>query len=135
MGRIRSKDTRPEVVVRSLLHRLGFRFRLHRKDLPGRPDIVLPRHGKIVLVQGCFWHGHEGCKLASKPKSNADYWTPKIAGNRERDAKNIAALQALGWDVMELWECEVRRLDGIEERLQVFFRATPPQGSPTTHSN
>lgn len=121
MSRIRSKNTQPEMVVRSILHRLGYRFRLHRSDLPGRPDIVLPRHRKIVLVQGCFWHGHN-CRLASKPKSNEDYWRAKIHGNRARDARNLDALARQGWSVLELWECEVRRLDGLRERLQAFMQ-------------
>ena len=122
MSRIRSKDTRPELVVRSILHRLGYRFRLHRKDLPGRPDIVLPKHRKIVLVQGCFWHGHT-CRLASKPKSNVDYWRLKIETNRARDARNVEALAQRGWAVLELWECEVRRFDGLEQRLQTFMQS------------
>lgn len=101
MGRIRSRDTKPEIAVRSILHRLGYRFRLHRKDLPGQPDIVLPKHRKVILVQGCFWHGHT-CRLASKPKSNEGYWSPKIAGNRARDARNTDALARQGWTVLEL---------------------------------
>lgn len=121
MARIRSKDTMPETAVRSLLHRLGFRFRLHRKDLPGRPDIVLPRYRKIILIQGCFWHGHD-CKLASKPKSNESYWSAKIQKNRERDARNLAALAGQGWSVLELWECEIRRFDGLEKKLLAFLR-------------
>lgn len=120
MGRIRSKDTRPEIAVRSILHRLGYRFRLHRKALPGKPDIVLPKHQKIILVQGCFWHGHT-CRLASRPKSNEGYWSAKIATNRERDARNFRALAQQGWVVLELWECEVRRLAGLEEKLQAFM--------------
>ncbi|WP_168559835.1 DNA mismatch endonuclease Vsr [Rhizobacter sp. SG703] len=120
MGRIRSKDTGPELVVRSILHRLGYRFRLHRKDLPGKPDIVLPRHRKIVLVQGCFWHGHT-CRLASKPKSNSGYWEQKIAGNKARDARNIEALQERGWIVLEVWECDVRANVHLEKLLQRFM--------------
>lgn len=120
MSRIRSANTRPEMAVRSLLHRLGYRFRLHRRDLPGRPDIVLPRHRKIVLVQGCFWHGHD-CRLASKPKSNCEYWSAKIIGNKNRDARNLAALEAAGWGVLEIWECEIRRGEGLEEKLKLFL--------------
>ncbi|MET3395786.1 DNA mismatch endonuclease (patch repair protein) [Variovorax sp. 1140] len=120
MSRIRSKDTAPELVVRSILHRRGYRFRLHRKDLPGCPDIVLPKHGKVVLVQGCFWHGH-ACKLGSKPKSNQSYWAPKIAANRARDVRNLALLQDLGWDVLELWECDIRSGIGLEEKLLQFM--------------
>lgn len=120
MGRIRSKDTRPELAVRSILHRLGYRFRLHRKDLPGRPDIVMPKHRKIILVQGCFWHGHT-CQLASKPKSNESYWNLKIQTNRVRDSRNLNALVSKGWRVLELWECEIRKLDGLKEKLQDFM--------------
>jgi len=121
MARIRSKDTKPELAVRSLLHRLGYRFRLHRRDLPGTPDIVLPRHKKIVLVQGCFWHGHD-CQLASSPKSNTRYWSEKIQKNKERDQRNIHALRDRGWTVIEIWECEVRRACGLERRLLDFLR-------------
>lgn len=122
MSRIRSKDTKPELTVRSILHRLGYRFRLHRKDLPGRPDVVLPKHKKAILVHGCFWHGHT-CKLASKPKSNEVYWSGKILKNKERDARNLVALEALGWAVLELWECDVRRMDGLEDQIIKFMQA------------
>ena len=120
MARIRSKDTSPELVVRSLLHRCGYRFRLHRKDLPGRPDIVLPKYHKIILVQGCFWHGHR-CQLASKPKSNTSYWSTKIQMNRVRDTRNMEALAAQGWNVLELWECDIRRATGLEQVLRDFM--------------
>ncbi|WP_456282170.1 very short patch repair endonuclease [Cupriavidus sp. JZ107] len=124
MSRIRSKDTNPERMVRSMLHRMGHRFRLHRKDLPGRPDIVLPRHKKVVLVHGCFWHGHF-CRLAPGSKSNTQYWSPKIEANRSRDARNRAALINLGWDVLELWECEIRDAKQTEERLRSFIHPNP----------
>ena len=120
MSRIRSRDTTPELVVRSMLHRMGYRFRLHRKDLPGKPDVVLPRHRKVVLVHGCFWHGH-GCKLGPVPKSNQGYWSPKIAGNRARDARNAVALAELGWQVLELWECQILDLEGTEQRIKEFM--------------
>lgn len=122
MSRIRSKDTRPELVVRSILHRCGYRFRLHRKDLPGRPDIVLPRHRKIILVHGCFWHGHT-CRLASKPKSNKRYWNLKIQTNRARDSRNLEALVSQGWKVLELWECDIRKGYGLEETLRKFMHS------------
>lgn len=122
MSRIRSKNTRPELTVRSILHRLGFRFRLHRADLPGRPDIVLPRHRKAILIHGCFWHGHS-CRLASKPKSNQQYWTEKISKNKDRDARNRIELEAAGWEVLELWECEIRAATGLDERLAAFMQA------------
>ena len=121
MSRIRSKNTRPELVVRSILHRLGFRFRLHRKDLPGHPDIVLPKYRKIVLVQGCFWHGHS-CRLASRPKSNQEYWYRKIASNQERDRHVRAELEAADWSVLELWECEIRAGTDLIQRIEEFIR-------------
>ena len=123
MSRIRGKNTKPELIVRSMLHRMGFRFRIHRQDLPGRPDIVLPRHRKVVLVHGCFWHGHL-CKIARVPKSNTAYWSPKIEANRSRDQRNRAALTHLGWQVLELWECEIRDLRKTEVRLHEFLRDT-----------
>ena len=107
MGRIRGKDTKPEILVRKKLHAAGFRFRLHRKDLPGRPDITLPKHKTVIFVHGCFWHGHEGCKANRIPKTNAEFWSAKIARNRARDAENRAALEAKGWRVVVVWECEV----------------------------
>lgn len=120
MSGIRSKDTKPERMVRSVLHRLGYRFRLHRKDLPGKPDIVLPKHRKIILVQGCFWHGHS-CAVASKPKSNTAYWREKIKSNRERDRRVKRELSLQDWEVLELWECEIRRGKAIEEKLKAFM--------------
>jgi DNA mismatch endonuclease (patch repair protein) len=125
MSRIRSKNTKPELAVRSILHRLGYRFRLHVKELRGCPDIVLPRHGKIVLVQGCFWHGHT-CKLASHPKSNQSYWIPKIKRNRARDRSVIRELVKEGWSVLEIWECQVRAGSGIAEKLQAFMKTANP---------
>ena len=122
MARIRSKDTRPELVVRSILHRLGFRFRIHKKDLPGKPDIVLPRHHKIILVQGCFWHGHT-CALASKPKTNKIYWQEKIRSNRLRDRRIKRELNKQGWSILELWECEVRKGVGLTEKIEAFMRS------------
>lgn len=122
MARIRSKDTKPEKAVRSILHRLGFRFRLHQENLPGKPDIVLSRHRKIILIHGCFWHGHS-CVLASKPKSNEDYWRRKIKTNRSRDRRVRAALASQGWLVYELWECEIRRMTGLVQKLIDFMRA------------
>lgn len=119
MSQIRSKDPKPELIACSIVHRLGYRFRLHRKDLSGRPDIVLLRHRKIILVQGCFWHGHT-CKLASKPKANSSYWAGKIAGNSARDARTIALLRDAGWQVMDVWECDVRKAVGLEENSSAF---------------
>jgi DNA mismatch endonuclease (patch repair protein) len=120
MSKIRSKDTKPEVKVRSILHRLGYRFRIHRADLPGKPDIILPKYKAAILVHGCFWHGHE-CKIASKPKSNQSYWHPKIEVNRARDERNAYALTGQGWKVLTLWECEIRKGEGLEEKIENFL--------------
>lgn len=117
MSRIRSGNTRPEVAVRKQLHALGYRFRLHRRDLPGKPDIVLPRHKIAIFVHGCFWHQHEGCKLASKPKTRQEYWTPKLAGNVARDQVAQAALADLGWRVEVIWECDVRKPEELKQKV------------------
>ncbi|HEU4805167.1 MAG TPA: very short patch repair endonuclease [Nitrobacter sp.] len=116
MSRIGQKDTGPELAVRSLLHRLGYRFRLHRRDLPGTPDIVLPRRRAVVFVHGCFWHGH-ACKRSGMPKSRTEYWGPKIDANRRRDAKNRRVLRSLGWRVVIVWECELKRPERLSAKL------------------
>lgn len=107
MRAVRSKDTRPEMKVRRTLHALGLRFRLHRGDLPGRPDIVLPRYRTVVFVHGCYWHRHEGCHRASVPKTRVDFWNRKFDANRERDRRSELALSNLGWKVIVVWECEI----------------------------
>ena len=116
MSRIRGKDTTPELLVRSALHRMGYRFRLHKKDLPGRPDIVLSRFRTVVFVHGCFWHRHPGCAQAYTPKSRLGFWKSKFHQNVRRDATVTAELQSLGWNVVVVWECEVKG-QGLEERL------------------
>ena len=121
MARIRKADTRPEMNARRAAHALGYRFRLHRRDLPGTPDIVFPRLRKAVMVNGCFWHQHEGCHLARTPKSRPEYWLPKFARNKARDAENLAALEAIGWDVLTLWECEARTVEAADEHLALFL--------------
>lgn len=105
MRRIRSKDTRPEMAVRRIVHGLGYRYRLHRKDIPGKPDLVFPRHRKVIFVHGCFWHQHPGCQDGRLPKSNTSYWGPKLKRNVERDKTALAELSSLGWEVLviELW--------------------------------
>ena len=107
MSKIRSSDTAPEVALRQALHAMGLRFRLHRKDLPGKPDIVLPRHSAVILVHGCFWHRHEGCSIATTPKSNTSFWTDKFARNVARDERVRGQLEELGWKVLVAWECEL----------------------------
>lgn len=116
MQRVKTKNTAPEKTVRSLLHRLGYRFFLHRKELPGTPDIVFPRRRVVIFVHGCFWHGH-GCHLGRLPKSRLDYWGPKIAANRERDDRNVQLLRAQGWRVATVWQCELRDLAALSEHL------------------
>lgn len=107
MSKVKSKDTKPELIVRALLHRNGLRFRLHRKDLPGHPDIVLPKYKIAIFVHGCFWHQHPGCRKATVPKQNTEFWLSKLQKNCERDKKNKAALLELGWKVVVLWECDI----------------------------
>lgn len=126
MRSIRGRDTRPELLVRSFLHRAGLRFRLHGRGLAGRPDVVLPRHRTVVFVHGCFWHQHPGCRLARRPPGNAAYWGPKLDGNVARDARNLEALAALGWRLAVIWECEVgpARL----EALAAWIRSARGEG-------
>ena len=120
MSRIRGKNTKPEILVRKGLHARGFRFRLHNKKLPGRPDIVLPKYGVAIMVNGCFWHGHKGCRYATKPKSNVEFWETKIARNRHRDEVTTAHLEALGWTVITVWECELRNSSQLDDRLNAL---------------
>jgi DNA mismatch endonuclease, patch repair protein len=122
MQSIRSASTRPEVMVRSMVHRMGYRFRLHAKYLPGKPDIVLPRHGKVVFVHGCFWHQHSRCREGRVPGSRTDYWIPKLARNIERDLENKREIRALGWRSLVVWECELADVTRLEAKLRRFFR-------------
>jgi DNA mismatch endonuclease (patch repair protein) len=119
MSRIGSRNTAPEIMVRQGLHRLGFRFRLHRNDLPGKPDIVLPKHSAVILVHGCFWHGHEGCKNFRIPKTNSEFWIEKIGRNISRDAGVVVALKALGWRVLTVWECATASLSGESKLCEI----------------
>ena len=120
MSRIRGKDTKPEILVRKGLHARGFRFRLQDRKLPGKPDIVLPKYGVAIMVNGCFWHGHKGCRYATKPKSNIEFWETKIARNKHRDEVTAAHLEALGWTVIVVWECELRGKEKAEARIQTL---------------
>jgi DNA mismatch endonuclease (patch repair protein) len=120
MRAIRSKNMQPELKVRSLVHKLGYRFRLHRKDLPGKPDLVFGPRRKVIFVHGCFWHSHN-CKTAHIPKSNLEYWGPKLERNKTRDGKNIEALQAEGWQALVVWECEAGDEIGLTNRLRTFL--------------
>ena len=108
MSRIKGKNTKPEMLVRRFLHAHGFRYRLHVKDLPGKPDIVLPKYKTVIFVHGCFWHGHEGCKYYVVPKTKTEWWVNKINGNITNDEKAVKALEAAGWKIITLWECELK---------------------------
>lgn len=121
MARIKGRDTKPELLVRSLLHRMGFRFRLQRKDLPGKPDIVLPKHKAVIFVHGCFWHGHAGCGRAKRPTSNTDFWNTKIDRNMKRDAEAQTALRAAGLRVLTLWQCEMKDIEVLAKQMSEFF--------------
>ena len=120
MSSIRGKDTKPEILVRKGLHARGFRFRLQERKLPGRPDLTLPKYGVAVMVNGCFWHGHEGCRYATKPQSNSEFWDAKIARNRHRDEVTTAHLEALGWTVITVWECELKGKEAARARIDVL---------------
>ena len=120
MRAIRSKDTLPEVAVRSLVHRLGYRFRLHRADLPGKPDLVFPVRRKVIFVHGCFWHSH-GCKTGLVPKSNRDFWLPKLRRNKARDKKNLDALAKQGWNPLVIWQCELKDSHAVGLRVKKFL--------------
>ena len=121
MSRIRSRDTKPELWVRRILHSRGFRFRLHRKDLPGRPDLVLPKYGAVVFVQGCFWHAHH-CQKGRVPGTRGDFWKAKFEGNKKRDARNTRALHTAGWRVFTIWECELGKPATRERALERLIR-------------
>lgn len=123
MARIRSKDSRPEMVVRRLVFALGYRYRLHAKNLPGCPDLVFRPRRKVIFIHGCFWHLHANCPIARMPKSRLDFWTPKLEGNRERDDKNERALKREGWKVLIIWECQIKDAAKLENRIRRFLDA------------
>ena len=120
MAAVRSKDTQPEMLVRRLVHGMGYRYRLHRSNLPGKPDLVLPSRRKIIFVHGCFWHQHT-CRGAHLPKSNTSYWGPKLERNRARDKKHLKALRSMGWKCLVVWECELKNLERVRLRISRFL--------------
>lgn len=122
MARIGQRDTAPELSVRQSLHRLGYRFRLHRRDLPGRPDITLPRYRTIIFVHGCFWHRHANCRYAYMPKSRVEFWSNKFEKNVERDERVRRELEASGWNVITVWECETFDADRLEARVRKLLQ-------------
>jgi DNA mismatch endonuclease (patch repair protein) len=135
MRAVRGKDTAPELAVRKLVHRLGYRYRLHLTNLPGKPDLVFPSRRKIILVHGCFWHGHTGCPRAKRPGSNEAFWREKLDRNIARDATQAATLAGAGWHVLVIWECEIRDREQLEQRIVTFLEsphtaAADPAPSP-----
>ena len=126
MQAVKSRDTKPERRVRSLTHRLGYRFRLHRSDLPGKPDLTFAGPRKVIFVHGCFWHGHDCPRGSRTPKRNARYWTQKITTNRQRDQRSIQALTDLGWSALVLWECELKDELSLTNRIQEFLEPKKP---------
>lgn len=121
MRRIRSKNTVPEMIVRRMVHAMGFRYRLHRKDIPGNPDLVFRRRRKVIFIHGCFWHQHPGCREGRPPRSNAAYWLPKLERNQARDRAVLEQLAAAGWAVLVLWECETKNDPALTDRINGFL--------------
>ncbi|MGY4537466.1 DNA mismatch endonuclease (patch repair protein) [Mucilaginibacter sp. UYNi724] len=126
MSRIKSKDTKPELLVRKFLHKNGFRYRLHVKNMPGKPDIVLPKYKTVIFIHGCFWHGHEGCKYYVVPKTRTEWWLNKIQGNAANDTKAEKALNAAGWRIINLWECELKKIT-IDATFSKLLSVFDPQ--------
>lgn len=133
MSRIRNRDTKPEILVRSILHRLGFRFTVSgpkNKTLPGKPDIVLPKHRTVIFVHGCFWHRHKNCKETTTPKTRTEWWQAKFDGNVERDKRNQKALRKLGWKVIVVWECETKKEQQLEKTARKLVRQLERRSPP-----
>jgi DNA mismatch endonuclease, patch repair protein len=122
MRQIRSKNTSPEIIVRKLVFSLGYRYRLHRKDLPGNPDLVFPARKKVIFVHGCFWHQHNGCREGRVPGSRQEYWAPKLERNKARDEFHLTSLKQLGWKALVIWECELKQLDASISRIVHFLQ-------------
>ncbi|KJF66014.1 very short patch repair endonuclease [Rhizobium nepotum] len=139
MSRIRSKDTKPEMLIRRLVHSLGYRYRLHRKDLPGKPDLTFGPRRKIIEVRGCYWHAHlrydPSCwEARSEAKSNAGYWGPKMDRNVARDQRNLELLEGAGWAVLVVWECELRNMDAVRDRIEHFLEVSKSVDSGSVHA-
>ena len=127
MSRVSGKNTKPELIVRSLLHNMGYRFRLHRSNLPGKPDITLPKYKKVIFVHGCFWHGHKDCRRSKRPTTNKKFWHEKLDKNIERDKVNIRIFKDLGWDVLVVWTCEVNDINQLKNKLLSFLEGKAKQ--------
>ena len=136
MSQIRSRGMKPELAVRSMVHRLGYRFRLHRRDLPGAPDLVLSRHKAVIFVNGCFWHWHPNpaCPIAGLPKSNRQYWEPKLTRTRIRDQEHLSSLESRGWRVLVVWECQLRSPSDVLELVGAFLSDREPKEDPVMAS-
>lgn len=126
MSRVRGKDTKPEMIIRRIVHRLGYRYRLHSRHLPGKPDLVFPGRRKAIFVHGCYWHRHQDptCKLARLPKSRLDFWIPKLEANRRRDEENTTKLNASGWKVLEVWECQIKQKEKLVDSIRNFLESS-----------
>ena len=124
MSRIRGKNTKPEMIVRRLLHAAGHRYRLHARDLPGRPDAVFRKRRKVIFVHGCFWHRHSGCKRTTTPKTRTEFWSEKFTRNESRDRENENALLRMGWEVLVVWECETKNRELLRQRLETFLQSS-----------
>jgi DNA mismatch endonuclease, patch repair protein len=122
MSRIKGKNSKPEIIVRSILHGLGYRFRLHRQDLPGIPDIILPKHRTIIFVHGCYWHRHKDCRFAYNPKSRQVFWQKKFDGTLQRDKKNYEVLTNMGWTVYVIWECETKNIQTLKSKIKKLMK-------------
>ena len=129
MAAVGNMDTGPEILVRSIVHRMGLRFRKNVCSLPGRPDIVLPKHKKIIFVHGCFWHGHTNCKRAARPSSNKTFWEKKLNFNIQRDSENLKKLKKLGWNVTVIWQCQIRNRNALIRKLEQFLLEIPGTGN------
>lgn len=121
MSHVGGKNTKPELIVRSILHRMGYRFRLHRRDLPGKPDITFPKYKKVIFIHGCFWHGHEGCPKSKRPDTNKEFWNKKLDKNIARDKINMEKIKELGWDVLVVWTCELKNMDTLKDKIVSFL--------------
>ena len=128
MRAVRGKDTKLELTVRRLVHGLGYRYRLHRRDLPGRPDLAFPRRKKAIFVHGCFWHAH-GCSKGQPPKSRLAFWIPKLERNRERDVENVKRLEAVGWSALTLWQCEIDDMESLARKIEGFLCGIQKSGA------
>jgi DNA mismatch endonuclease (patch repair protein) len=121
MRRIRGKDTIPEMAVRRLVHGMGYRYRLHRRDIPGKPDLAFPGRRKVIFIHGCFWHQHPGCREGRPPKSNTAYWLPKLERNQMRDKAALEQLAASGWQALTVWECETTDIHALSDKMRIFL--------------